>query len=327
MNTSLFYVKNYCDNHTFYFSAFNKSTALLHKSKLFAYNAHKLIKMAEDWQVNPLQQDIYPIRIVKPMAGKSEPHLVEFSDNLQYVVKFKNSRHGTRALVNEYVVGELAKILTLPVAPFRIAHFSNVFMNQQPTLTQYGFEAGNQFASLYIKNCRGLPREEGHVFPTAEEIENATDAAGIIVLDLWVSNVDRGSQNFLLEFLPDERYHIYMIDHGNCFPRGFYWTINTLKETPKKVYKTTSNLWCASLLKNREEFTPFLKAIQSIPDQKIKEIMQTIPEDWQITGQEREALAVHLINGKKVLPSLIQKFSAKIKMGEPFIKKKKTKKK
>lgn len=272
-----------------------------------------------------MQQDLYPVRLINPMPGKSSPQLIEFSNNGCYVVKFKNSKHGTRALVNEYVVAKLAEILAFPVVPTRIVYMTKAFIENQSKLQRHGFTEGNQFASLFIPNAKGLPKNDDD-FPGREEVKNAADAAGILVFDHWVNNLDRGSQNILLQSLPDNSYQVYMIDHGKCFPGGFYWTTKTLKKEPKKVLKKKSNLWCASLLDSPDEMTPYIDRIINIPEERIFEIVNKIPEDWQVSDAEKTALSDYLIRSRMVLSKLMDRFITKVRIGKPFIKKKQKKK-
>jgi hypothetical protein len=55
-------------------------------------------------------------RYVMPMReGGSLPGLVEADDDGMYVVKFRGAGQGSGALVAELVVGELARVIGLPV--------------------------------------------------------------------------------------------------------------------------------------------------------------------------------------------------------------------
>jgi hypothetical protein len=252
-----------------------------------------------------MEENIYPVQYIKSLNGKSCPKLILFSNGLKYVVKFKNNRQGTKVLVNEYVVGHLANLLSLPVAPFRIVDISEEFIMENPDLAKHAFESGNQFASLYIDNCSPLKKK----FLTRNKvtITNCDSLAGMIVFDHWVNNTDRGTNNILLEPYKG-KFYLHMIDHANSFPKGFKWTKRTLKKKPREIV----HRWCASQLRGqRNKLNSYLKKILNLPDEKIHEVVESIPENWDVSEKEKMELLTYIVKMNKVLPDLISKFKYK----------------
>ena len=61
-------------------------------------------------------------RYVTPLReGSSLPALVEADDGAEYVVKFRGAGHGEKALVAEVLVGEIGRLLDLPVPEIVLA--------------------------------------------------------------------------------------------------------------------------------------------------------------------------------------------------------------
>jgi hypothetical protein len=236
--------------------------------------------------------------------GYSKPQLIQFSDGMSYVVKFKNNPTGTRVLVNEYVAASLGQLLSLPVVPFQVVPVSNDFIKNNPELSKSKFKSGSQFASLYMEGCTYLTPD--FFKKDGSRIQNREVLAGVVLFDLWLSNTDRKEKNTLLKPIGDSEHYFYMIDHGRCFADS-NWTIKTLKST-KMNLNLKVHQWCYSRLKNRGELDEYLQRILSLPDEAIKHVVFSIPQDWDVSGAERDALLSHLINARNRLQDILVKF-------------------
>jgi hypothetical protein len=230
-------------------------------------------------------------------------HLFLCNNNLRYVIKFKNDRHGTKELVNEYIAYHLARLLSLPVVPYKRMYIVKNKIRPINKLLKKQFEPGNQYASLYIANCTGLP----YPLPSVENIKNPHDLAGMIVFDHWIDNASRDYKNILFESLSRGRYHIHMIDHGSCFPGGYDWTAEKLKNGRGHVHDTVVYEWAMTFLKNRQ-LTSFIDRIQSLSDQTINKVIHSLPSDWDVSKEEKDAFISFLAKQKKRLPDLVSQF-------------------
>lgn len=252
-----------------------------------------------------------PIKYLRPMAyGKSQPHLIKFSDHRKYVVKFKNNVQGNRVLISEYIVNKLAALLDLPVPPCKAVTVPDSFIRRHPPLSESHFQSGTQFASRYIDRCISLfdilPR------PLKEEIVNRKQAAGLIVFDLWVSNRDRNSKNILLKPVGERRYALHMIDHANCIKRS-----GNVVQFKRFGFKYNfAYRWCISILDDGKELLPYVKKIVALPNEDIYDVIRSIPDDWNVTENEKKNLFRHLKDAKTMLPHLVEEFTAKYMNGE-----------
>ncbi len=249
---------------------------------------------------------IYPVRYLGNFKeGFSKPQLFEMNDGNTYLVKFKDNPQGTRVLGNDWVVGKLAQLLGLPVAPFEVAYFSKSDFKKFPVLYSYGFTPGHQFASLLLKDCTGLwePRIN-------EEIVNLDAMPGIIVFDYWVNNNDRDTGNVLLERLSDNKCYLHLIDHGLCFP-GYASSKDMLKQVPMNLLNQSVHTWGVTQIDDPKSLMQFTEKVLALPSKQILSVINTIPEDWDVSSSEKKALYQYLLSAKKALPILILKFIKK----------------
>ena len=79
--------------------------------------------------------------------GSSLPALVEADDGADYVVKFRGAGHGEKALVAELLVGEIGRLLGLPVPELVLAVLPESIARGEShdeirdLLVKYGFPA------------------------------------------------------------------------------------------------------------------------------------------------------------------------------------------
>ncbi|WP_274366048.1 HipA family kinase [Paenibacillus thermotolerans] len=256
--------------------------------------------------------------------GYSKPQLIRLSDGLTYVVKFKNNPTGTRVLVNEYVAGKLARLLALPVPPFRIVPISNDFIEQNPELAAFRFAPGMQFASLFIEGAANL--RDAYACPGGLRIVNRGELAGVVLFDLWLSNTDRKENNVLLAQAGDSNVsgqalgcggqrgcRLFMIDHGRCFA-SHDWTVDSLSQAKPVLYLKVHR-WCLAQLRDREELDAAMACIRSLPEKRMRDIVSSIPRDWEVTKREREALLAYLVEAQDRLPAVLEQFIEEAETG------------
>ncbi len=153
------------------------------------------------------------IRYVAPLRqGGSLPALVEADDDGLYVVKLRGAGQGPRALVAEFVVGELGRALGLRVPELVVADLDPHIADAEPDpeiqellQASAGANAGLDFlpgSLMYLPGC-GLevPAEE---------------AAAVVWLDALTENVDRTPRNTNLLVWHGQ---LWLIDHGAALYR------------------------------------------------------------------------------------------------------------
>ena len=146
-------------------------------------------------------------RYVTPLReGGSLPAIVEADDDGLYVLKFRGAGQGPKALVAEWVAGELARALGLPV-PEIVA----VELHDELALAEPDSEIQDLMrASLGINlGMDYLPRSIS--FDPAVERPDPALASAIVWFDAFVMNVDRTARNTNLLVWHRQ---LKLIDHG-----------------------------------------------------------------------------------------------------------------
>lgn len=246
---------------------------------------------------------IKPVSYVKRLEGKSNTHLIKFDDGHQYAVKYFIQEF-EKSLPNEWVAYCLARYLQLPIPYAQIVEIPAEFSAQIPDFIESA--SRYQFASMYIPDCYN-----GHEVTQIKNIVNAHQLASIVLFDYWLSNSDRTKKNILLKEAGNETYHLWIIDHAECFG-SYNWTGDQVEDLPVKIIKSATHRLMAQFVKNESEFYEAIKVIQMIPNFLIEQIVSIIPDDWKVSGEEKEILSQYLIRRrKKLLPSSLKKFMAR----------------
>lgn len=146
-------------------------------------------------------------RYVTPLReGGSLPAIVEADDQGLYVLKFRGAGQGAKALIAEFIAGELARAIGLPVPEI-------VFAELDPDLART--EPDSEIQHL-IRSSAGLNLALDYLpgsvtFDPVAETTQADLASAIVWFDAYVSNVDRTARNTNLLMWHRK---LWLIDHG-----------------------------------------------------------------------------------------------------------------
>lgn len=208
-------------------------------------------------------------RYITPLReGGSLPALSEADDDFKYVLKFKGAGHGVKALIAEFIGGEIARVLGLKIPELVFANLDEAFGRTEGDEEIQDLLQGSQGLNLALHFLSGAINFD----PVVTTVE-AKLASQIVWLDALITNVDRTFRNTNMLIWHKE---LWLIDHGASFYFHHSWT-NREKhaKSPFALIKDHVLLPQASLL--TEVDTEFKKILTG---EKIRGIIEAIPEDW-----------------------------------------------
>jgi len=224
-------------------------------------------------------------RYITPLReGGSLPALAEADDDFKYVLKFRGAGHGVKALIAEFLGGQIAKILGLPVPELVFAQLDEAFGRTEADEEIQDLLKFSQGLNLGLHYLSGAITYDA----AANDCE-ALLASKIVWLDAFITNVDRTFKNTNLLIWKKE---LWLIDHGASFYFHHSW-INWEKTavTPFALIKDHVLLPKASKLEEAHQ-----QCISALNDSTLNEIVNQIPEDWlqwedqAITADEIKAI-------------------------------------
>ncbi|MBS7119414.1 MULTISPECIES: HipA family kinase [Dysgonomonas] len=217
-------------------------------------------------------------RYIMPLReGGSLPALADADDGFKYVLKFRGTGHGTKALVSELLGGVVAHTLGFKVPEY-------VFINLDEA---FGRTEGDEEIQDLLQGSRGL--NLGLHFlsgaltfdPVMTKVDSKL-ASQVVWLDAFLTNVDRTARNTNMLYWNKE---LWLIDHGASLYFHHSW-VNYEKYavSPFPQIKDHVLLPYASEL---ESVDKEFKAI--LTDEKIREMTNLLPNDWLNWGGEEES--------------------------------------
>jgi hypothetical protein len=156
-------------------------------------------------------------RYVTPLReGSSLPALVEADDGAEYVIKFRGSGHGAKALIAELVGGEIGRALGLPVPEIVLATLPEEIARAEPHQEirdllgwSVGLNVGLAFVPGALATDMTRPPPEGAGF-----------AADVVWFDSLITNPDRTPRNSNLIV---HGGRTWLIDHGSALYVHHAW--------------------------------------------------------------------------------------------------------
>ena len=245
--------------------------------------------------------------------GQSLPQIFLVEDVGQCAVKFLQNPQGPRVLTNELVSFGLATALGIEHPRVGVVEISAAVLSGDGvlnTVDRWGdsctLEPGLHFYSQWLEPVDRVEADD----LKGLAIKNAAMMAGVVVLDLLVNNWDRkrGNMNLLLH-REAEGQHLKLIDMGMAFG-GSLWTVGNLMDSslPPVAEPLRYAGELGDILANvnvQEDFQPYLQKLRKLTEAKLGAIIQTVPDAWLVTEEEREALLNYLFQRVQALPDYL----------------------
>ncbi len=208
-------------------------------------------------------------RYIQPLReGGSLPALAEADDDFKYVLKFKGTGHGVKALIAELLGGEIARALGLQIPELVFANLDEAFGRTEGDEEIQDLLQGSRGLNLALHFLSGAITFD----PVVTKVD-AKLASQIVWLDTFITNIDRTFKNTNMLIWHKE---LWLIDHGACLYFHHSWTTwETHAKSPFALIKDHVLLPQATLLEEtNNEFN------QLLTEEKLRNIVALIPDEW-----------------------------------------------
>jgi len=235
--------------------------------------------------------------------GGSGSHYFFCDDDSEYVVKFFQAN--TKTTTNELVAGILALEINLSAPDLVIVNISK----------QVLAESGDDIKNRKIQPGKhvGIKRLPDKTWDfeywtddllKGKSLVNKDELYGVVCFDNWVINTDRDNTgNNMLQLLPKNEIRYWMVDFGHCFINNS-WTEDSLKN--KK--EDTELMKVFSFIKNNldtfQKFQSWFKKIENLHDNKLNDIVKSIPPSWTLSTGEKKIL-LEILKHRRTFPRRI----------------------
>ena len=209
-------------------------------------------------------------RYVLPLReGGSLPALIDADDGFKYVLKFRGGGHGSKALISEFVGGEIARLAGLRVPELVLVDLDENF----------GRTEGDEEIQDLLQASRGLNLgmhflSGALTWDVSVNHADADEASKIVWIDSFLTNVDRTWRN--TNMLLWHGNELWLIDHGSSLYFHHNWDgWEKIAESPFVYIKDHALLRDATNIVRADE-----EMRRKITPEAIDEIVGRIPEEW-----------------------------------------------
>ena len=216
-------------------------------------------------------RNVNVVRYVTPLReGGSLPAIVEADDGFLYVIKFRGAGQGKKALIAEFIGGELARAIGLKVPEIVFMNLDDSFSKTEPD------EEIQDLLKFSVGLNLGLHYLSGAItYDPLVSIADPMSASKVVFLDSIITNMDRTVRN---TNLLNWKKELWLIDHGASLYFHHGWS-----NWEKHAKGTFPLIKDHVLLDRANKLEEAAEIIRSKVDKAvIHEIVSTIPDDWLI---------------------------------------------
>lgn len=218
--------------------------------------------MVEIRTVN-VTQYIAPLR-----EGGSLPAIVAADDGFKYVLKFKGAGHREKALISEFIGGEIARKLGLKVPELVFAELDENFGRTEADEEIQDLLRGSHGLNLGLHFLSGAINFD----PVVTTVDNYL-ASKVVWLDAFLTNIDRTFRNTNMLIWNKE---LWLIDHGASLYFHHTWdNWEQLSKSPFVYVKDHVLLPQASLLEQVDA-----EAKELLTTDVLRSIVELLPNEW-----------------------------------------------
>lgn len=240
--------------------------------------------------MNPFAIDIRTVQVMRYVTplreGGSLPAIAEADDGFLYVLKFRGAGQGRKALIADFIGGELARMAGFKVPEIVFANLDESFGRTEPDEEIQQLLRASEGLNLGLHYLSGAITFDPVVTDLSVDL-----ASRIVWLDAFLMNVDRTARNANMLSWKNE---LWLIDHGASLyfhHAGTNWQNASLK--PFSAIKDHILIRKAEVIDVADET---MKEIFN--EEKIRVVVNSIPFVWLSADEvaEREMYFSFLIN-------------------------------
>ncbi len=242
------------------------------------------------------------VRYLQPLReGGSLPAIVKADDDFLYVLKFRGAGQGKKALVAEFISGELARAMGLKVPELVFMTLDESFGKTEPD------EEVRDLLKFSVGLNLGLHFLSGAItFDPLTSKVDALTASKVVLLDCLIGNIDRTAKNAnLLSW----NNGLWVIDNGASLYFHHNWA--TWEEHLERTFPFVKD---HVMLRQATALSQAAQEIrEAIGPEVLREIVSKVPEDWLIN--DSDSMGPH-----EMREAYIQFITTKISMMDLLVK-------
>jgi len=218
----------------------------------------------------------------------SSPVRVKCEDGNSYVCKYSVGTL-TDFLFYEFLAASFLKTWALGVPDFKFVKVKAHHIDEDLELKKKYFEKtcfGLQYNELYLDINESFRQRPKRFYKRFSNSKN--ELLKICLFDIWMGHSDRTEDNFNLMYDSGNDYRLIPIDHQSIFFNGNIFHLNNYNA---KYEDSLLSSFLPLVLFNKKELInyqilpelqPFFKKAILNCKQSLPEIVENIPDDWQL---------------------------------------------
>lgn len=253
------------------------------------------------------------VAVLEVLKTGDDPIKVLAEDEHPYLIKHNIRGSKSGDLAREWICYRLFRHYKVSTPKADLLHFNPMQFQDELSGLTGRFKEHIVFGSRWLQ-ARDDLKDEMYTGKTGkkEKLSNPAELAKILVMDIWLKNSDR--QPFNLNMIISNQ-KIYAIDHSATFDQESF---AYLAEPQKKEYFVepgevgdliiNANYFNYYFKQHSEEFEQagllLCEKIETTDEALLNTILHTLPESWQITDNEKNAIIEYLMYRKSRLKDL-----------------------
>ncbi len=251
-----------------------------------------------------LKTEIRNINVTRYLAplreGGSLPAIAEGDDGFLYVLKFRGAGQGIKALVAEFIGGELARQAGLKIPELVFANLDEAFGRTEPDEEIQDLLKASTGLNLALHYLSGSVS-----FDAAVTQPESLLASKIVWLDALIFNVDRTARNTNMLLWNKE---LWLIDHGAAF--YFHHSWDNREDYILKPFVQIKDHVLLPFAKDIGAADEYMKTI--LTPESIITIVNQLPDEWlnwddQLQTQQIKDFYIDFLNRRIAHSSIFVK--------------------